>query len=50
MKMCKNLSAGYDESRAGVKYFEKYSNTLQYISVMNDYKYITCTITGPVEM
>ena len=30
-------------SRAGVKYFQKYSNTLQLLSVMNDYNYITIT-------
>ena len=29
-----------------VKYFEKYSNTLQLLSLINDYNYIT----GPVEM
>ena len=27
--------------RAGVKYFQKYSNTLQLLSVMNDYNYQT---------
>ena len=34
--------------RPGVKYIEKYSNTLQLLSLINDYNYIT--ITGPVEM
>ena len=31
-----------------VKYIEKYSNTLQLLSLTSDYNYIT--ITGPVEM
>ena len=35
-------------SRPGAKYIEKYSNTLQLLSLINDYNYIT--ITGPVEM
>ena len=35
-------------SRPGAKYIEKYSNTLQLLSMINDYNYIT--ITGPVEM
>ena len=34
--------------RPGAKYFEKYSNTLQLLWLINDYNYIT--ITGPVEM
>ena len=34
--------------RPGAKYIEKYSNTLQLLSLINDYNYIT--ITGPVEM
>ena len=34
--------------RPGAKYFEKYSNTLQLLCLINDYNYIT--ITGPVEM
>ena len=34
--------------RLGAKYFEKYSNTLQLLSLTNDYNYIT--ITGPLEM
>ena len=32
----------------GPKYIEKYSNTLQLLSLINDYNYII--ITGPVEM
>ena len=36
------------ESRPGTKYSEKYSNTLQVLSLICDYNYIT--ITGPVEM
>ena len=36
------------EIRPGAKYIEKYSNTLQFFSLINDYNYIT--ITGPVEM
>ena len=36
------------ECRPGAKYFEKYSNTLQLLWLINDYNYIT--ITGPVEM
>ena len=32
----------------GAKYIEKYSNTLQLLSLINDYNYIT--ITGPAEM
>ena len=36
------------DNRPGAKYFEKYSNTLQLLSLINDYNYIT--ITGPVEM
>ena len=35
-------------SRPGAKYIEKYSNTLQLLSLINDYNYIT--ITGPIEM
>ena len=35
-------------TRPGAKYFEKYSNTLQLLWLINDYNYIT--ITGPVEM
>ena len=35
-------------SRPGAKYIEKYLNTLQLLSLINDYNYIT--ITGPVEM
>ena len=35
-------------NRPGAKYFEKYSNTLQLLWLINDYNYIT--ITGPVEM
>ena len=35
-------------TRPGVKYIEKYSNTLQLLSLINDYNYIT--ITGPVKM
>ena len=34
--------------RPGAKYIEKYLNTLQLPSLINDYNYIT--ITGPVEM
>ena len=34
--------------RPGAKYIEKYSNTLQLLSLINDYNYIT--ITGLVEM
>ena len=34
--------------RPGAKYIEKYSNTLQLLSLINDYNYIT--ITGPAEM
>ena len=34
--------------RPGAKCIEKYSNTLQLLSLINDYNYIT--ITGPVEM
>ena len=37
-----------DANRLGAKYFEKYSNTLQFLWLINDYNYIT--ITGPVEM
>ena len=36
------------QCRPGAKYFEKYSNTLQLLWLINDYNYIT--ITGPVEM
>ena len=39
---------GYFINRPGAKYFEKYSNTLQLLWLINDYNYIT--ITGPVEM
>ena len=35
-------------ARPGAKYFEKYSNTLQLLKLINYYNYIT--ITGPVEM
>ena len=35
-------------TRPGAKYIEKYSNTLQLLSLINDYNYII--ITGPVEM
>ena len=35
-------------NRPGAKYIEKYSNTLQLLSLINDYNYIT--ITGLVEM
>ena len=35
-------------TRPGAKYMEKYSNTLQLLSLINDYNYIT--ITGRVEM
>ena len=34
--------------RPGAKYIEKYSNTLQLLSLINDYNYIT--IAGHVEM
>ena len=34
--------------RLGVKYIEKYSNTLQLLSLISDYNYIT--ITGSAEM
>ena len=34
--------------RPGAKYIEKYSNTFQLLSLINDYNYIT--IIGPVEM
>ena len=36
------------EFRPGAKYIEKYSNTLQLLSLINDYNYIT--ITRQVEM
>ena len=37
---------GMHTNRPGAKYIEKYSNTLQLLSLINDYNYIT--ITGPV--
>ena len=44
---CENLD-NFSLIRPGAKYFEKYSNTLQLLWIINDYNYIT--ITGPVEM
>ena len=35
-------------NRSGAKCIEKYSNTLQLLSLINDYNYIT--ITGPAEI
>ena len=43
-----NLNIHFMLPRPGAKYIEKYSNTLQLLSLINDYNYIT--ITGPVEM
>ena len=42
------VSSADFSTRPGAKYIEKYSNTLQLLSLINDYNYIT--ITGPVEM
>ena len=45
-----DLELSLPDGRAGAKYFVfkyKYSNTLQLLSVMNDYK---CITTRPVEM
>ena len=40
-----SMSRFPNHCRPGAKYIEKYSNTLQLLSLINDYTYITITIT-----